>query len=263
MTVTLSAPRRRRTAGVPSPTRELAYFIDLDGTLLEIVSRPGDVQVDAELRATITALTTLTGGAVAIITGRTVAEVDHLFPALHLPVAGQHGLERRAPSGEVSRFSLPLPAFGVARTRLREVVQRHPSLLLEDKGLSLALHYRRAPALASYAHRVMRQVGREAGTEFCVQRGKRVVELKLAGRDKGTAIRTFLTEPPFRGRCPVFIGDDMTDEYGFAVINEFDGISVKVGPGRTLASWRMRDVRAVRRWLDLAVAPSAGGAVRS
>jgi trehalose 6-phosphate phosphatase len=257
VTATLPASRRQRLAGVPSPTPEWAYFVDLDGTLLDIAPRPGDVQVDAELRATITALTTITGGAVAIITGRSVAEVDHLFPA------GQHGLERRAPSGHVTRFSPPRPALVLARTRLRDVVQRHPSLLLEDKGLSLALHYRLAPALASYAHRVMRQVGDEAGAAFCVQRGKRVVELKLAGRDKGTAIRTFLTEAPFRGRRPVFIGDDMTDEYGFAVINELDGISVKVGPGRTTAGWRMRDVRAVRRWLSLAVAASAGGAVAS
>ncbi|MCC7051930.1 MAG: trehalose-phosphatase [Gemmatimonadaceae bacterium] len=263
MTATMPASRRRRTAGVPSPTPEWAYFVDLDGTLLDIAPRPGDVQVDAELRATITALTTLTGGAVAIITGRPVAEVDQLFPALHLPVAGQHGLERRAPNGHVTRCSPPLPALDLARTRLRDVVQRHPGLLLEDKGLSLALHYRQALALASYAHRVMRQVGDVAGAEFCVQRGKRVVELKLAGRDKGTAIRTFLTEAPFRGRRPVFIGDDMTDEYGFAVINELDGISVKVGPGRTTAGWRMRDVRAVRRWLSQAVAASAGGAVPS
>lgn len=254
MTGAMALRHARATTSVPSPRLEWAYFVDLDGTLLEIAPRPDDVRADAQLRATIATLTQRAGGAVAIITGRPVVEVDDLFPSLRLPVAGQHGLERRGPDGEVWRCALPLPALAIARSRLRELVLRHPGLLLEDKGLSLALHYRLAPALASYAHRAMRQVARDVGPEFCVQRGKRVVELKLAGRDKGTAIRAFLAEPPFRGRCPVFIGDDMTDEYGFAVVNELGGVSVKVGPGRTAATWRMRDVGAVRRWLRLAVA---------
>ncbi|MBC7844017.1 MAG: trehalose-phosphatase, partial [Gemmatimonadaceae bacterium] len=236
-----------------------AYFVDLDGTLLEFASQPGDVLVDAALRATVSALTLVSGGAVAIITGRPVAEVDHLFPDLHVAVAGQHGLERRSAGGELSRQALPVAVLSGARTTLRALVARHPGLLLEDKGLSLALHYRQAPAMASFAHRVMGQVQRDVGDDFCVQRGKRVVELKLAGRDKGTAIRAFMDERPFRGRLPVFIGDDLTDEYGFDVINQLGGISVKVGTGPTVATWRMQDVHTVRRWLSSAVAAGSTG----
>src|SRR5262249_27620579 len=90
---------------------------------------------------------------------------------------------------------------------------------------------------------------RSLGAGFCVQSGKRVVELKPAGKDKGIAVREFMREAPFRGRTPVFIGDDITDEYGFATVNRMRGTSVKVGPGRTVARWRLEDVRAVRAWL--------------
>ncbi len=252
-------PARLRRPDLPAPAAHWAYFIDLDGTLLEIAPRPEDVQVDEALRSTVSSLTTMSGGAVAIITGRSVAEVDQLFPSLHLPVAGQHGLERRAPCGALTRHALPMTALAGAASRLRDVVARHPTLRLEDKGLSLALHYRQAPTLAGYAHRVMYQEREQLGDAFCVQRGKRVVELKPAGRDKGTAIRAFMAEPPFHGRRPVFIGDDLTDEYGFAAINDLGGISIKVGPGRTSALWRLRDVRSVRRWLGMAAAFSPSG----
>lgn len=251
MIATLS-PRRRRTS-VPSPRMDWAYFVDLDGTLLEIATRPEGVHVDAELRDTVSALSSCTGGAVAIITGRPVADVDRLFPDLRLAVAGQHGLERRTARGELQRHPVPGMALGHARETLGAVVRRHPALRLEDKGLSLALHYRQAPALASYAHRVMRQLQERLGPAYGVQRGKRVVELKPAGRDKGAAIRDFMSEIPFRGRRPVFIGDDATDEYGFDVVNQLGGVAVKVGRGRSAAPWRMPDVTSVRHWLSLAV----------
>ena len=251
MTTPMISPRRRTT--VPSPRSDWAYFVDLDGTLLELATVPSDVHIDQDLRTIVTALAQVAGGAVAVITGRSIAEVDRLFPALQLAVAGQHGLERRSANGRTMQPPESDFALAAPRNAMRALVTRHPGLLLEDKGLSLALHYRQVPALASYAHRVMHRWQSELGAAYCVQRGKRVVELKPAGHDKGAAIRTFMDEAPFRGRRPVFIGDDVTDEYGFDVINQLGGISVKVGAGRTTAMWMMPDVTAVRRWLSLAV----------
>jgi trehalose 6-phosphate phosphatase len=137
-----------------------------------------------------------------------------------------------------------------ARYRLADVVRRHPRLVLEDKGLSLALHYRRAPELAGFAHRVMSALRRALGPAYCLQRGKRVVELAPAGRDKGSAIAAFMQEAPFAGRWPIFIGDDVTDEFGFRTINRLSGFSIKVGRGPTAARWRLPNVGAVRSWLE-------------
>lgn len=237
-------------SAVPAPSSEWAYFFDLDGTLVELTSVPSGVHADDELRALIRALAAVTGGAVAVITGRAIADIDRLFPDMRLPVAGQHGVERRSSTGAVQRHVFPVEQLDVARTTLQAVVARHPGLLLEDKALSIALHYRQAPRLASYAHRVMRAVRAQLGDAFCVQRGKRVIELKPAGRDKGLAIREFMDEAPFAGRLPVFVGDDVTDEHGFDVVNTLGGLSIKVGRGASRARSQLDDVRSVRRWLS-------------
>jgi trehalose 6-phosphate phosphatase len=169
---------------------------------------------------------------------------------LRFPVAGQHGLERRDIAGRLTRPEGPSRDLVAARDLLTSVVGRYPDLLFEDKGLSLALHYRRAPQLASHVHRVVRSLASRLGPGWVVQAGKRVVELKPAGRDKGAAVRDFMEEPPFTGRTPVFVGDDQTDEHGFAMVNRLGGHSVKVGPGPTAARWRLPDVAAVRAWLE-------------
>lgn len=241
--------RRPSATGRPRPSPDWAYFFDLDGTLVELAPVPTGVRADAELRQLITTLASTADGAVAIITGRPISDIDRLFPDVRLPVAGQHGSERRNALGQVMRHPFAAAGLDAARRVLQAVVTRHPALLLEDKGLSLALHYRQAPQLAGFAHRTMRQVQQAAGDGFCVQAGKRVVELKPAGRNKGMAIREFLAEFPFHGRRPVFIGDDVTDEHGFDVVNALDGLSVKVGRGRTSARWQLQNVDAVRRWL--------------
>src|SRR2546426_4251134 len=129
-----------------------------------------------------------------------------------------------------------------------------------SSDLSLALHYRRAPRLGGYAHRLMRSLAARIGSQYCVQTGKRIVEMKPAGKDKGVAVLEFMQEEPFRGRTPVFIGDDTTDEYGFATVNRLHGHSVKVGAGRTVAHWRLRDVDAGRAWL--AAGPRKGAPLR-
>ncbi len=150
-------------------------------------------------------------------------------------MAGQHGLERRDVAGRLWIHAAPPDAKCAIKAALAPVQERHPGLLLEDKGLTLALHYRQAPQLAAYVHRLMRATASAtAGDGLEVQRGKRVVEIKPAGIDKGTAVGEYLREPPFCGRRPVFIGDDLNDEHGFAEVNRLDGISIKVGRGQEL-----------------------------
>lgn len=232
------------------PVTGFAYFLDIDGTLVDFADAPSAVKLDRALPGLVEALYQSSGGAIALITGRSIADADRLFPGRRLPVAGQHGHERRSANGRVSRHHVSPAALDAARRTLAAVVDRHPQLLLEDKGLSLAFHYRRAPHLASLVHRAVRSVHASLGDQYCVHRGKRVVELAPAGRDKGLAIRAFMREAPFRGKPPVFIGDDVTDEHGFAMVNRLGGDSIKVGPGPTAARWRFPSVSAVLAWLE-------------
>jgi trehalose 6-phosphate phosphatase len=252
--VKASAEPRRRSASrqnrLPAPTSSWAYFFDIDGTLADIAPSPSEIVLEQILRNLILQLYDATGGALALISGRSIADVDSIFSGADLPVAGQHGLERRSRAGKITRHDIMSEKLDFARTRLAEAIARHPALKLEDKGLSLALHYRAAPSLASFAHRTMRAVAAATGAEFAAQSGKRVVELKPSGKNKGEAVREFMLEDPFRGRKPVFIGDDVTDEHGFVVVNAMDGHSIKVGSGSTVARWRLADVPAVRAWLE-------------
>jgi trehalose 6-phosphate phosphatase len=158
-------------------------------------------------------------------------------------------LERRDNAGVWTVDESSAAGMEIARRRLTDVADAFDGLLMEDKGRSLALHYRAAPQLESYVLDSIRSLGEELGDEYAIQLGKYVVELRPAGTDKGEAIRAFMHEEPFIGRTPVFIGDDVTDEHGFAVVNEMGGYSVKVGDGATIAPWRLPDVRAVEHWL--------------
>ena len=241
-----------RGAAPPAARSDWAYFLDVDGTLIDIAETPDAVHVDAALLEALARLQRASGGALALASGRALAFLDSRMGKLRLPMAGQHGLERRDAAGRVHVRATPPSARAAIKQALAPVLARHPGLLLEDKGLALALHYRRAPRLAAYAHRVMAGLAAAAGAGLEVQRGKRVAEIKPAGVDKGSAIAAYLAEPPFRGRRPVFIGDDLNDEHGFAAVNKLGGISIKVGAGRSCARYRLRDVAAVRRWLDAA-----------
>jgi trehalose 6-phosphate phosphatase len=226
-----------------------AWFFDIDGTLVEIARTPWGIVFDDDVPALIAKLRVLSGGAVALITGRSIENVDAHLPFEGLSLAGQHGLEMRLDNGVTSAQPLPPNALGLVQARLERAVERHPGLVLEGKGMSVALHYRSVPNLASYAHRLMRTLKSKHVPDYVIQRGKRVVELKPAGADKGVAIREFMQRKPFAGRLPVFIGDDVTDEKGFDAVNEMGGHSVKIGPGRTSARFRLSGVGALADWL--------------
>jgi trehalose 6-phosphate phosphatase len=239
---------------VPELDGRCAFFLDLDGTLLDITDHPHHVAVDDRLVRLLKALGRAAGGALAIISGRPAADIDRLLAGPAFCVAGQHGAERRDFSGTMHRHDVPLHALEKARRRFGALAAKHPALVLEDKGVNLALHFRSAPQLRSEVQDVARALAAELGGEFEVQLGKMVVELRPSGKDKGVAIAEFLDEPPFKGRTPVFVGDDLTDEFGFALINRVGGHSVKVGEGESAARWRLPDSAAVRAWLAAFVA---------
>jgi trehalose 6-phosphate phosphatase len=137
-----------------------------------------------------------------------------------------------------------------AAEQIRGFAKQHAGLVFEHKGYSMALHYRLAPQLAGAAHAVVREAARAVGEGVEVQRGKMVAELKPAGHDKGRAIEAFMKERPFAGRVPVFLGDDLTDEHGFRVVERLRGHSIKVGPGTTAARYRLTNPAAARAWLQ-------------
>jgi trehalose 6-phosphate phosphatase len=243
-----------RSSDPPPLTAKVALFLDIDGTLLEFAPAPDQVKVTTRVFTLLNALADRLNGAVALVTGRAIADVDRLFPGLQLPVSGQHGCERRAATG--NRFvHAPTPAATEQlRVAMHKLAADHPGLMLEDKGITLALHYRRVPHLAAFVHRAVRDLLAPAvasGAALQLLTGKMIVEVKPDGRDKGTAILDYMNEAPFAGRIPVFVGDDDTDEHGFHAVHAWNGWSVKVGPGPTHAEYRLTDVKAVLAWLTM------------
>jgi trehalose 6-phosphate phosphatase len=247
--------KRVRDTRPPEPNLAWAYFLDVDGTLINIADTPQTIVVDQALRDLIANLYRTSGGALALVSGRLISDLQHHLKLGQLPLAGLHGLERRDSTGRLWIHAAPPVAKSAVKDALSTVLTRHPGLLLEDKGLTLALHYRKAPALAGYVHRLMNQMVRLHGPSLELQRGKFVVELKPAGIDKGTAVTDYLRESPFKGRRAVFIGDDQNDEHGFAAVNQLGGVSIKVGAGLSCARYRLPDVAAVHDWLSLALRP--------
>ena len=234
---------------MPPFAADWAFFLDIDGTLLEFAARPQDVRVGTELLGLLERLRAATGGALALVSGRPVKDIDKLFAPLKLPAAGLHGTERRSANGSMRRHAPPLDNLGRGAAAIVRLTAEHCGLVFENKGMALALHYRQAPALRTLAEREMRAIAAGLGDAFELQTGKFVVEIKPSGKDKGSAIGEFAAEPPFAGRRPVYIGDDLTDEPGFEVVNRIGGHTVKVGPGITRARWHLFDAAAVRRWL--------------
>ena len=226
-----------------------ALFLDVDGTLLDIAERPDEVETHKVDCALIEGLQHAADRALALISGRSLAQLDALFAPLTLPAAGQHGFERRDVHGERHRRRFPVDKLRPAKEALRDFAGRHPGLVMEDKGASVALHYRLAPRLEQPALEAVREAAAPLGNAVQIQAGKMVWELKPAGADKGSAIEEFMREAPFAGRTPVFLGDDVTDEYGFRVVNRLGGHSIKVGPGETAARWRLANPDAARAWL--------------
>jgi trehalose 6-phosphate phosphatase len=236
---------------LPRPARDWALFLDFDGTLAEIAEHPDDVNIHPPLPSTLAAVSEALDGALAIVSGRPLRQIDALLAPLTLPVAGLHGLERRDAGGRVVRAESPAGELESARRALAEFVRGAPDLVLEDKGLTLALHFRRAPTRRAECRRAVDRALAKGSGALHVLEGKMVYEIKPTGVDKGKAIAAFLGEPPFAGRVPVFAGDDVTDEDGFALVNGRGGVSIRVGDGTaTRAGWRAASVDEFLDWLD-------------
>jgi len=244
----IEPPSPRQPLPAPPPlAAHHALFLDFDGTLTEIAPRPDDVVVHRDVPAILAALSRRLGGALAIVTGRSLADLDPKLAPARLPAAGQHGAELRPRAGAGVQLRAPAGIATVAR-RLRERFEADARVLVEDKGAAVALHFRQAPERALECLQAMRALAQPwPGLEIVT--GKCVVEARGCGADKGVALDALLGEPPFAGRQPVFAGDDRTDEDAFAAVAAAGGYGIKVGDGPTLAQYRCGTVAEVRAWL--------------
>ena len=232
---------------IPGPAN-CAFFLDLDGTLAEIQPRPELVFIPAGTLATLERLHA-SGICVAVISGRPLAQIDQLLGDLALPAAGVHGAQRRKADGTLHDLQLDSALFSRIQAELVDACAGHPGLYLENKNVAFALHFRQAPELETVALALAEDFVARYPEALALQPGKCVFELKPRGANKGEVIRSFMNEPPFRGKHPVFIGDDVTDEAGFAAVNALGGLSIKVGHGPSEARQRLESVAAVGEWL--------------
>jgi len=253
----MSAPALPPPPGLRAAT--IALFLDVDGTLVEIEREPGAVHVPARMCRILADLQGATNGALALVSGRSLQQLDRLFSPLELNAAGLHGLERRNLARGVVRAEPDPAVLGAARRRLGAFADAHQGVMLEDKGLTLALHYRKAPEQQAAATAVVQEAVAASAGGLMLLEGKMVLELKPPGCDKGQAIAAYMGEAPFAGRQPVFAGDDVTDEAGFAIVNQIGGISIRIGADQrpTAATYGHADVGAMESWLVGLLAPEA------
>ena len=225
-----------------------ALFLDFDGTLADIASHPERASINPISLNNLARIHDKLEGALAIVTGRDIATLDRFLAPHVFPVSGVHGFEQRSADGAIRT----LQADGIALARVEKTlalfVESHDGLLLERKPGSVAVHYRQRPDLAESSRLVVESAIGE-GRELRALHGKMVIEIKAHEGNKGSAITAFLKAAPFRFRKPVFIGDDVTDEAGFEVVNARHGFSIKVGEGETRAAYHLKDALEVGAWL--------------
>lgn len=243
----------------PLPARGCALFFDFDGTLVDIAPRPDAVCVAPAVLRFLPQLQAAHGGALAIVSGRPVSEIDAFLHPMQLPVAGVHGVERRGADGVLQRMALP--DLGPAKERVHAFVALHPGLQLELKPGAMALHYRGAPELEDACVDVMTQAqalvngpGESGKAGLGLMCGKRVVELKPRRASKGAAVMAFMAEAPFSASSltgpPWVFGDDVTDEAAFETVLALGGVAVKIGEGESLAPFRLPDPAALHDWIE-------------
>jgi trehalose 6-phosphate phosphatase len=237
--------------------KAVALFLDLDGVLAPIVARPEDVVPQAERTQLMRGLQAALGGRLAVISGRTIADLDRILDGVVPALAGVHGLERRGGDGRVWRAE-PSKALDRARAAFEPLARDWPGVVIEEKGLSVGVHYRAAPGAEAAVRQAVEQL--TPADDLVAQWGQMVAELRTPGPDKGDALTGFMAEPPFAGARPVFVGDDLTDEHGFAAAAAGGGFGVLVGPERpTAAQMRLENVEAVYDWLSAAAGRGGAG----
>ncbi|HEY0113128.1 MAG TPA: trehalose-phosphatase [Allosphingosinicella sp.] len=238
-------------ADSPPPLADLApaaLFLDFDGTLVELADAPDRIEVPSRLRPLLETLADRLEGRLAVVSGRSVADLEQYLGSGGWVLAGSHGAEFRYADGKTLPVLEPA-GLGEAREEARAFAEGTHGLLVEEKPTGLAIHYRLAPD----REREVRDFaeGLAARHGFALQLGKMVAELKPPGADKGAAVRKLMLEPPFEGARPVVVGDDLTDEDAFRAAAELGGTGILVGaPRETAAGWRLEDVGAALSWLE-------------
>lgn len=232
----------------PPPALDWCLFLDVDGTLVELTDTPSYTAADPEINSLLHEVAERLGGAVALVSGRRIGTLDELFAPLKLPAAGLHGVERRRADGSTQGASFVDAQLDRARAALKALVDSHPGTLFEDKDRALAVHFRLAPHSAQAVRESIVATAASLGSNYHIQAGKMVYEIKPRGFSKATAIQAFMKESPFSGRRPVFVGDDLTDLDGFAMVEAHGGLSVGVGD-LVQGQFYLPSVAAVRMWL--------------
>ncbi len=243
------------TNDLPASADGWAFFLDLDGTLIDIAATPEAVVIPPELAGMLMRLSERAGGALALVSGRPIASLDRFVAPALLPAAGIHGAEMRFPDGHVE--SRAAPELEAVRGRIAAFAAHHPELLVEQKSVSITIHYRARPELEpTVAAAIGAIVSGIPG--LALQPGKMMLEVRPAGIDKGRALARFMDGPPFAGRRPLAVGDDLTDEHMFQVAVEMGGLAARVGTDdrQTAAKARFDGPQSVRSWLsNLAAKP--------
>lgn len=239
-------------AAPPLPDwRTHALFLDFDGTLAPIVDRPVDAAIAPATREAVARLQTLTEGALALLSGRGLDDLDALIAPLRPPAAGSHGMEIRAPSGALRRATDAAGPLAAATERVAAYAAES-GLKIERKAGAVTLHYRDAPEREAAVRALIEEVAQGEGLR--AMHGLMVSEATLPGVDKGAALASFMAEPPFAGRIPVAIGDDTTDEDAFRAAQGMGGFGVRIGLTPTSAHYAFKDIDEFLEWLTRAAA---------
>lgn len=234
---------------LPVPAREVALFLDIDGTLLDIAPVPQAVIVPVPLIETLARLERGLGGAIAFVSGRAIEEIDRLFAPLVLPAAGEHGAEIRIGNEELAPVDCAT-SLAAIRDAADRFASTRPGVLVEPKQHCLAIHYRLSPERAHEIRRFLAATVAQQPDRFELLPGKMVWEVRPRGVSKGAAIETMLARAPFKGRHAVFAGDDRTDEDGFAVVARRGGTAIRIGEtAAPLAARNLASPQAFRTWL--------------
>lgn len=235
---------------LPAASKNWALFLDIDGTLLDIAPTPESVVVPPGLLQALENVSGALDGAVAFVSGRPIEWIDGFFSPLRLPSAGQHGAEIRLSSSDSIQATVELPDLRELRARVAAIAAAMPGVLVEEKSFGVALHYRNAPECAVELHDRLAALLRELRSDLHLLPGKMVLEIKAVAAWKERAVEIFMEVEPFRGRTPVVVGDDKTDEGGFRAAQRRGGYAIQVGPGTsTVATGYVPSPAAVRDWL--------------
>lgn len=242
-------PARQASGSLPAvDLARDAILLDVDGTILDIAPTPQEVRVSKALFASLDMLVSATAGATALVSGRLIEILDSLFSPLRFAAIGCHGAQiRRTPDAQTERRISPLPQ--AVRRALADIAHREPNVRSEDKIFTMAFHFRKAREREEPLLELLRRRLAPFANDFVILRGKSVFEIRPRGCNKGEALRALMQCEPFRGRRPVFLGDDDTDEDAFAILKEFGGVGISVGRHSPNAQYALTSPRDVRRWL--------------